>query len=174
MTKGLASLYIYQRDKTGRFGTKMLLGSYSARFDSSGRIKIPQRFRTFIEEKYGKEVFITSLTDESVQIYPMEVWAKLTNVTTHNVLQFKPDVRWFKLRVSRKGTPYEIDSKGRVLISQALRERTNLDEEVELIGLDDHIEVWNRDILDDKLDKNPLTDKDFEQISKLGRKEGEE
>jgi MraZ protein len=83
-------------------------------------------------------------------------------------------VRWFKLRVSRKGTPYEIDSKGRVLISQALRERTNLDEEVELIGLDDHIEVWNRDILDDKLDKNPLTDKDFEQISKLGRKEGEE
>jgi len=55
----------------------ILIGSYTARFDKSGRIKIPEKFRIAIEEKYGKDVFITSLTDESVQIYPLPVWESL-------------------------------------------------------------------------------------------------
>jgi len=44
-----------------------LIGSSPARFDKSGRIKIPEKFRIAIEEEYGKELFITSLTDEAIQ-----------------------------------------------------------------------------------------------------------
>jgi MraZ protein len=149
----------------------MLIGSYSARFDSSGRLKIPEKFRSVIEEQYGKEVFITSLTDESVQIYPLQVWQKLTGITNQGLLHLKPDVRIFMLRVNRKGTRYELDSKGRILINQDLREKAQLEEEVEIIGLDSHIEIWNKKALDDTLRDNPLTNKDFEKLSELTQKD---
>ena len=36
-----------------------LMGSYAARLDASGRIKIPEKFRELIEENYGKDLFVT-------------------------------------------------------------------------------------------------------------------
>ena len=148
-----------------------LIGSYTARLDGSGRIKIPEKFRIAIEEEYGKELFITSLTDESVQIYPLSVWLELTGITTEGTLHLKPTVRKFMLRVNRKGIKYKIDSKGRVLINQILRENAKLEDEVEVIGLSNHLEIWNRDVLDETLEKRPLTNDDFDNISELLPKE---
>ena len=145
----------------------MLIGSYTARFDKSGRIKIPEKFRISIEEKYGKDVFVTSLTDESVQIYPLPVWEKLSGISDEGALHLKPAIRKFMIRVNRRGNHNQIDSKGRVLISQVLRERANLEGEVEVIGLSNHIEIWNRNRLDASLEEKPLTNEDFENISQL-------
>ena len=151
-----------------------LIGSYTARFDKSGRIKIPAKFLDAILDKYGKEVFITSLTDQSVQIYPLPRWEKLTGITDEGLIQLKPQVRNFMLRVNVKGSYYEIDSKGRVLISQTLKEKTNLGTEVEVVGLNDHLEIWNKELLGGIIDENPLTDEDFNQISELKLKENKE
>jgi MraZ protein len=146
---------------------QMLIGSYAAKIDRGGRIKIPEKFRTAIEEDYGKEVFITSLTDEAVQIYPLAVWEKMTGVAKEGALHLRPDIRRFLLRVNRKGARHEIDSKGRVLLNSALRGTAGLQDEVEVIGLNNHLEVWNREALDEKLEKKPLTDEDFEKIADL-------
>jgi len=71
------------------------------------------------------------------------------------------------IRVNRKGNHYRIDSKGRILVSQALRENAELNEEVVILGLSDHLEIWNREKLDTILEKNPLTNEDFENIAAL-------
>ncbi|MFP4081545.1 MAG: division/cell wall cluster transcriptional repressor MraZ [Candidatus Aminicenantes bacterium] len=144
-----------------------LIGNYSARLDGSGRIKIPEKFRTAIEEEYGKELFITSLTDEAIQIYPLPIWEKLTGGASEGALHLKPTVRKFMLRVNRKGMKYSIDSKGRVLISQLLRERAKLKDEVEVIGLSNHLEIWNKEALDEILEEKPLTNEDFENIAEI-------
>ena len=144
-----------------------LIGSYTVKFDKSGRIKIPEKFRLAIEEEYGKSVFITSLTDESVQIYPLSVWEKLTGISNEGAIHLKPSVRKFMIRVNRKGNQYEIDARGRILVNQTLREKANLESEVEVIGLSNHLEVWNRDKLDETLEKKPLTNEDFESIADL-------
>lgn len=145
----------------------MLIGNYTARIDPSGRIKIPEKFRAAIEDEYGSDVFITSLTDEAIQIYPLAVWEKMTGVAKEGALHLRPEVRRFLLRVNRKGAKHEIDSKGRVLLNSALRGTAKLEEEVEVIGLNNHLEVWNGAVLDEKLEKNPLTDEDFENIANL-------
>jgi len=155
-----------KRDKMGNY----LIGSYKARLDKGGRIKIPEKFRAAIEEEYGKEVFITSLTDEAVQIYPLSVWKKLAGITEEGLIHLKPDVRMFMLRVNLKGTQYEIDSKGRVLISQSMKEKAKLEDEVEVIGLNNHLEIWSKNVINKMLDQNPLTDEDFERISELTTK----
>lgn len=144
-----------------------LIGSYPAKLDKSGRVKIPEKFRSAIEEQHGKEVFITSLADESVQLYPLAVWEELTGVAKEAALHLRPPVRLFLLRVNRKGNKVEIDSKGRVLISQTLREKAGLRGEVEVLGFTNHLEIWDKSRLDEKLEKTPLTDADFENIADL-------
>jgi len=145
----------------------LLIGSYSARLDRSGRLKIPEKFRDIIEKFYGKEVFITSLTDESVQIYPLSVWEEMTSVANEGALHLRPDVRRFLLRVNLKGSHNQIDAKGRVLISQSLREKAKLITEVEVIGLNNHLEIWNKEVLNAIIEQRPLSEEDFENIARL-------
>ncbi|MGB4704614.1 MAG: hypothetical protein WBI18_06025 [Candidatus Saccharicenans sp.] len=145
----------------------LLIGSYSARLDRSGRLKIPEKFRDVIEQTYGKDVFITSLTDESVQIYPLAVWEQMTRVASEGTVVLRPDIRRFLLRVNLKGSHHQIDAKGRVLITQSLREKARLNAEVEVIGLNNHLEVWNKEVLESAIEKRPLTEEDFENIARL-------
>ncbi len=144
-----------------------LLGSYTARFDKSSRIKIPEKFRNAIEDQFGKDLFITSLADESVQIYPLSIWERLSGSSMEGALQLNPAVRSFLIRVNRKGNHYRIDSKGRILINQVLREKAELNDEVVVLGLTDHLEIWNKDKLDKILEERPLTNEDFERIAEL-------
>ena len=145
----------------------MLIGSYTARLDNSGRLKIPEKFREIIEQNFGKEVFITSLTDEAVQIYPLSVWEEMTRIANEGALHLRPDVRRFLLRVNLKGSYNQIDAKGRVLINQTLREKANLNTEVEVIGLNNHLEIWNKEVLNGIIEEKPLTEEDFENIARL-------
>ena len=145
----------------------MLIGSYSAKLDNSGRLKIPQKFRETIEQSYGKDVFITSLSDEAVQIYPLSVWEEMTRVANEGALHLRSDVRRFLLRVNLKGSRHEIDAKGRVLINQNLREKARLNTEVEVIGLNNHLEIWNKEVLNAIIEEKPLTEEDFESIARL-------
>ena len=145
----------------------VLVGSYSARLDASGRLKIPEKFREVIEQVYGKDVFVTSFSDESIKIYPLSVWLGMTDLAADGALHLRPDVHKFMLRVNRNGSRHELDSKGRVLISPALREKAKLKDEVEVVGLSNHLEVWNKDALDGTLEEKPLSDADFESIARL-------
>ena len=152
----------------------LLIGSYPAKLDKSGRLKIPEKFRSAIEEDYGKDLFITSLTDDSVHIYPLQVWTALSGVTQEGAVHFRPDVRQFMLNVNRKGNGVELDPKGRVLINQALREQAKLQSEVLVVGMTNHLEVWDKGQLDQKLQGKPLTDRDFENIARIMSPEKDE
>ncbi|MDD8031244.1 MAG: hypothetical protein PHQ25_04500 [Acidobacteriota bacterium] len=145
----------------------LLIGSCSARLDRSGRLKIPEKFRETIEKFYGKDVFITSLTDEAVQIYPLTVWEGMTSVANEGALHLRPDVRRFLLRVNLNGSHSQVDAKGRVLINQSLREKAQLSDEVEIIGLNNHLEIWNKGVLAAAIEKKPLSEEDFENIARL-------
>ena len=52
----------------------MFRGNAPARIDDKGRLKVPNTFKSLLESKYGRELFLTSLTGEYVRIYPMPVW----------------------------------------------------------------------------------------------------
>ena len=48
----------------------MFRGNAPARIDDKGRLKVPNAFRALLDGKYGRELFLTSLTGEYVRIYP--------------------------------------------------------------------------------------------------------
>ena len=55
----------------------MLRGNAPAKIDDKGRLKVPNAFRAVIQEDHGPDLFVTSLTGESVRIYPMPVWLEI-------------------------------------------------------------------------------------------------
>jgi MraZ protein len=146
---------------------KLLVGSYKAKLDNGGRIKIPEKFRASIEEQFGKELFITSLQDDFVQIFPLPVWERMTETPDNGTRYPDPDIQDFLRRAHLQGTQVEIDTKGRVLISLPLRERAGLQSEVHVIGLNNYLEVWDRARLDAAMARKPLTHEDFKTVSRL-------
>jgi len=145
----------------------LLIGSYKAKLDKGGRIKIPEKFRTAIEEQFGKGIFITSLEDDFVQIFPLPTWEKMMRAPAGGNYYPDPDIQEFNRKANLLGNQSEIDSKGRVLISPSVRERAGLQSEVQVIGVNDYLEVWDRGRLDEKMAKKPLVYEDFKKISKL-------
>jgi MraZ protein len=152
-----------ERDKMG----SRLIGSFKAKLDKGGRIKIPEKFRIAIEEEFGKSLFVTSLEDEFVQVFPLPVWEKMTETPDSGTRYPDPDIQEFLRKAHMMGNGCELDSKGRVLIVQALREKAGLQDEVEVIGLNNYLEIWDRTRLEKKIAQRPLTHQDFKNITKL-------
>ena len=146
----------------------MLRGNYPARIDEKGRLKVPNGFRTLVESQYGSELFVTSVTGEYVRIYPMPVWLeierKLAEVPSTN-----PSKQRFLDRVNFFGQTMGLDKQGRVLIPQMLRETAAMSGEVSVLGLQNHMALWNRRRLEERLfKKEPFTDDDGRALSEFG------
>ena len=62
-------------ERSGLIG--VLRGNAPAKIDDKGRLKVPNAFRAVIQKDHGPDVFVTSLTGQSVRIYPMPVWVEL-------------------------------------------------------------------------------------------------
>ena len=145
----------------------LLIGSYKAKLDNGGRIKIPEKFRAAMEEKHGKGLFITSLQDDFVQIFPLPVWERMTQTPDSGTRYPDPEIQEFLRKAHLLGSAAEFDSKGRVLIGLPLREKAGLQAEVQVIGLNYYLEVWDRARLDAWMARKPMTHEDFKSISRL-------
>jgi MraZ protein len=145
----------------------VLRGNHAARIDDKGRLKIPNAFRALIEKAHGSELFVTSLTGESVRIYPLPVWLALEE-RLGRAPSSHPSRTRFLDRVNYYGQSGEIDTQGRVVIHQRLRESAGMAGEVDVLGSVDRLEVWNHDRLVAKMLSDPFTDEDARALSEFG------
>jgi MraZ protein len=142
-------------------------GNAPARIDDKGRLKVPNSFRALLETKYGRELFVTSLTGEFVRIYPMPVWIdieqKLAAIPTTDPSRLR-----FLDRVNYFGQTGELDSQGRVLIPLRLRESASMSGEVDVLGQYNWLDVWNHDRFESKLKREPFSDVDARALAEYG------
>jgi MraZ protein len=149
-----------------------LVGSYRAKLDKSGRLKVPEKFRAAIQERWGTDLFVTSLEDTYIKIFPLPVWLAMNGSEEGSNAFLDPDIEDYLRRANSFGGQADLDAKGRVLIGPALRVLAGLETEVAVIGLNNHLEVWDTARLDEKLQRRPLVREDFKRIAELlaGRK----
>ena len=145
----------------------MFRGSAQATVDDKGRLKIPTDFRRQLEERWGAEVFITSIVGDRAFIYPLPVWEEietklLAMPSTHPVRDR------FLERVNFFGQQARTDPQGRVLIPALLREAAEMAGEVVVGGRIDHLEVWNRERFTKKLAAEPFSVEDFSSLAERG------
>ena len=145
----------------------MFRGHEQARVDDKGRLKVPNVFRSGLEGKYGRELFLTSLTGDYVRLYPMPIWVDIEEKlgkmpSTH------PSRLRFLDRVNFFGQAVELDTQGRVLIPARLRETAATAGDVDVLGQYNYLEVWNHDRFLSKLQRDPYTDDDARRLAEFG------
>jgi MraZ protein len=146
---------------------KVLRGNAPAKIDDRGRLKVPSAFRTVIQQDYGRDLFVTSLTGESVRVYPMPVWLEIEERLA-KMPSALPARMKFLDRVNFFGAVTELDDQGRVLIQQRLRDSAQMAGEVDVLGQQTFLEVWNHDRLVAKLSRDPFTDDDAKALADYG------
>jgi MraZ protein len=145
----------------------MFRGSAPTKIDDKGRLKVPTEFRRILEENHGSEVFITSVSGESATLYPLPVWEKIEERLAAVPSTNRAKQRFLE-RVNYFGQQLRLDSQGRVVVPQILREKAEMIGDVVVSGRIEHLEIWNRERFDAKIVDDPLTEEDYHDLAELG------
>ncbi len=145
----------------------MLWGSCPAKIDDKFRLKIPAKFRRDLPETEENIYFVTSDDGRCAQIYPIPVWEQIAQK-----LQTAPRMVPAKLKLLKFTSYYgmlaQMDPQGRILIPQTLREDAKISGDVIVMAKNDHLEVWNNEIIRQSMKEEPLTDLDREKLAEQG------
>ncbi|MFW6172224.1 MAG: division/cell wall cluster transcriptional repressor MraZ, partial [Elusimicrobiota bacterium] len=106
--------------------------------DQWGRARIPVRFLRIFEERCGRNVFVTSLDERNIMIFPMSEWdgiASRINRMSSDDQALKSIMR----KMNLTGLITVIDKRGRVLIHKDLRRKTKLKGRISIAGEKGHL-----------------------------------
>ena len=141
-------------------------GSAPARLDEKGRLKVPSLFRQQIEEAFGSDLFVTSITGRNFLVYPLPVWRAIEEKLAEQPSIHRAKDKFLE-RVNYYGQDGSLDGQGRVLIPQILRDSAKLRADVVVTGNIDHLVVSDHASLAKKLETEEFGPEDYDELSKL-------
>jgi len=119
---------------------KMLIGEYKYNLDEKKRLTMPSKFRTVL----GKKAIITKGIDGCLFMYSEKAWKELAEKLAK--LPFsQSNARSFARVMLAGAMDVLIDSNGRVLVPDYLKDYAGLDKKVVVAGLYSRIEIWDED-----------------------------
>ncbi|MDD2548248.1 MAG: division/cell wall cluster transcriptional repressor MraZ [Candidatus Pacebacteria bacterium] len=118
----------------------MLIGEYKYNLDDKKRLTMPSKFRTIL----GKKAIVTKGIDGCLFMYSEKAWKELAEKIAK--LPFsQSNARSFSRIMLAGAMDVLIDTNGRILIPDYLKEYAGLDKKVVVAGLYSRIEVWDED-----------------------------
>lgn len=116
----------------------MLIGEYIHTLDAKKRLSLPAKFR----KELGKKVVITYGLDRCLFVYPIGIWEKISEKLSELSVG-KSDTRGFSRFILAGAQEVDVDTAGRILIADFLKEYSNLNGKVVFAGVYNRIEIWN-------------------------------
>lgn len=129
----------------------LLTGTYPRTLDDKKRLGLPRRIR---EQLHSPEVlFVTPGPDQCLWVYSQagleQLAAKLDQTPATDA-----EARIFRRLYFAQTETVDVDRAGRILISDRLLQFAQLQREVVLIGVRDHLELWDAHRWQDYLAQN--------------------
>lgn len=115
----------------------MFIGEYTHSVDEKNRFSLPARFRKAL----GRKVVITRGKDHCLFLYPHKVWLQISE-EVKKLGHIDADPRFARFTFSG-AAEVEIDSIGRILVPEFLREFAELKNSIVITGVHDRVEIWN-------------------------------
>jgi len=144
----------------GKSGGNMFIGEYHYNIDDKGRLFIPSEMRKVL----GEKVVINRGIEKCLFLYPEATWEQITNKLTS--LSFtKRTNREFNRMFLSGAYLKEIDSNGRINISDLLLSYALLTKECVILGVGERIEIWDKGVWEEYYQKRlSLLDEISEEI----------
>lgn len=134
--------------KWTKVGEYMLIGEYHYTIDNKGRLTLPAKIREELKEDF----IITRGIDKCLFIYSKKEWENI--ITKYKELPNTKDARNFMRFFLSGASICECDKIGRVKVSQPLIEYAALEKDCIIIGVSDHLEVWDKKLWDQFMNEN--------------------
>ena len=117
----------------------MLIGEYTHTIDDKNRVSLPSKFRALM----GKKIVLTPGLDQCLFAFTVKEWQRIAEKLSENASMLSADMRSFTRYMFGGASEVEVDSIGRVLVPDFLRDRALLKSKVVLIGVQNRVEIWN-------------------------------
>ena len=122
----------------------MFRGINAINLDAKGRMVLPTRYRSCLEQDPSKQVVVTIDTEERcLLLYPYATWEVIER-KIEALSSFNPLTRRIQGLLIGHATELELDGQGRVLLPPLLREYADLDKKVILVGQGKKFEIWGQ------------------------------
>lgn len=116
----------------------MLIGEYTHSIDDKNRISLPAKFRT----EMGKKIVVAPGLDQCLFVFTLKEWQKIEEKLNQSSL-LQANNRSFNRFMFAGAVEVEVDSIGRILIPDFLRDRAGIKSKVVVIGVSSRLEIWN-------------------------------
>jgi MraZ protein len=117
----------------------MLIGEYQHTLDPKKRLSLPAKFR----KELGKAVILTRGLDHCLFLFSAPAWKKLAAKFSELSIG-SSDTRGFNRFMLSGAVEVDIDSAGRILVPDYLKEFADLKTDVVVAGVNDRVEVWDK------------------------------
>jgi len=115
----------------------MLIGEYKHTLDIKKRLSLPSKWR----KELGSSLIVTRGLDNCLFVYPQKEWQTITQKIGQLPLG-QADTRGFNRFFLSGAVEVEVDSVGRILVPDFLKDFAGLETKVVLAGIYDRVEIW--------------------------------
>lgn len=121
----------------------MFRGFANATLDAKGRMPLPARFREqVIDRCEGRVVLTVDIQSKCLLLYCVQDWDRLQR-EVHAISNMNEQTRTMQRVMIGLANDLELDSNGRLLVAQSLRDIAGLDKRVVVTGQTNKIEIWD-------------------------------
>lgn len=130
----------------------MFRGVSEISLDAKGRMAMPARYRDLLTEKYaGRLVATVDFSGSCLLLYPIDGW-EVIQQKLESLSSFDEASRRAQRMLIGHAHDLEMDSSGRILLPQILRNRARLDKQLALVGQGMKFEIWSKENWDAQTD----------------------
>jgi len=121
----------------------LLTGEYQHVVDNKSRVLISNKLRNQIDaDEHGSNFYLVLGANGILCLYPEKYFEQIALAVAPQTTA--PDEAVVFERISfALASKVELDGQGRLLLNERLRKRAGLKDNITLVGVRDHIELWN-------------------------------
>ncbi len=121
----------------------LLTGEYQHVVDEKSRVLISNKLRNQIDsEEHGSNFYLVLGANGILCLYPEKYFERLVLSVAPNTTAPDETVAFERMSFAL-ASKVELDGQGRLLLNENLRKRAGLKDRITLVGVRDHIELWN-------------------------------
>lgn len=130
----------------------LLTGEYQHVIDAKSRVLISNKLRGQIDsEEHGSNFYLVMGVNGILCLYPEKYFEQIVLSVAPNTAAPDETVAFERISFAL-ASKVELDAQGRLLVNERLRKRAGLKDQITLVGVRDHIELWNNDSWEQYLD----------------------
>jgi len=121
----------------------LLTGEYKHVIDDKSRVLISTRLRNQIDaEEHGSNFYLVLGANGILCLYPEKYFEQIVLSVAPTTAAPDEAVAFERMSFAL-ASKVELDAQGRLLLNDRLRKRAGLKNQITLVGVRDHIELWN-------------------------------